>query len=106
MPKDLSIINREAILIMIEEAAHEAAAKAVKLYAAANPPAANSSAAKEDEDRLLTKKEAAGYLRISINALDIWRKDGTVKTTMVGGTRPRFKMSDLKATLQGDNVTT
>jgi hypothetical protein len=25
---------------------------------------------------------------------------------MVGGTRPRFKMSDLKATLQGDNVTT
>lgn len=104
MLRELNLINREAILLMIEHAAEEAAAKAVRLYAEQNPVTHT-----EDDDRLLTKKEAALYLGIGIQTLDKWRKDDpvnpTIKTTMVGGTRPRFKMSDLKATLDGDNVT-
>jgi hypothetical protein len=100
--KDFSIINREAILLMIEHAADEAAVKAVKLYAANNPPP-------QDETRLLTKKEAAAFLRVTVPTIDRWRNDHplhpTLKTTMVGGIKPRFKMSDLMSTLEGGNVT-
>lgn len=104
MLRELNLINREAILLMIEyaadEAATKAATKAVELYAKNN-----AAAEVENEARLLSKKKASAYLGISIPTLDTWRKSGLVVTTMVGGTRPRFKVSDLKAVLSRDDIT-
>lgn len=42
-------------------------------------------------DKLLTKKEAAAYLKISLPTLSRYVKLGYVKAHTVGGTRMRFK---------------
>jgi hypothetical protein len=100
MLREFNLINREALLLMIEHTAAEAATKAVAEHAAKNPPSAGA-----DDWRLLNRKEAAGYLRISIATLDKWRKAGIVPTLQAGNARPLFRVSDLKAALRRDDIT-
>ena len=49
--------------------------------------------------RLLTPKEAARFLSISIRALDRLVKQGVVAVVRLGGAR-RFKLEDLMATIE------
>ena len=49
--------------------------------------------------RLLTPKEAARFLSISIRALDRLVKLGTVAIVRLGGSR-RFRLEDLMATIE------
>jgi excisionase family DNA binding protein len=51
-------------------------------------------------DKLLTKKEAAAYLKISLPTLSKYINDGFVKAHTVAGTRMRFKISDLDKALK------
>ena len=50
--------------------------------------------------KLLTKKEAAAYLKISLPTLSKYIKNGYVKAHSVGGTRMRFKEIDLDKALK------
>jgi excisionase family DNA binding protein len=52
-------------------------------------------------DKLLSKKEAARYLGISLPTLSKYINDGYVKAHTVAGTRMRFKLSDLDKALRG-----
>ena len=51
-------------------------------------------------DRLLTKKEAANYLKVSLPTLSRYIKDGYVKAYTISGTRMRFRVSDLDKALK------
>ena len=51
-------------------------------------------------DKLLTKNEAAEYLKISLPTLSKYINDGFVKSYSVAGTRMRFKASDLDKSLK------
>jgi excisionase family DNA binding protein len=52
-------------------------------------------------DKLLTKKEAAEYLKISLPTLSKYIRQGYIKAHTVAGTRMRFKSSDLDKALKG-----
>lgn len=52
-------------------------------------------------DKLLTKKEAAAYLKISLPTLSRYVKLGYVKAHTVAGTRMRFKAEELDRALRG-----
>ncbi|MBV4356298.1 helix-turn-helix domain-containing protein [Pinibacter aurantiacus] len=52
-------------------------------------------------DKLLTKKEAAAYLKISLPTLTRYVKLGYVKAVTITGTRSRFRSSDLDKCLRG-----
>jgi hypothetical protein len=94
-------LNNDTLLAMLEHAAYEGATEALKRHAEAN--LTNSVV---DDDPLLNTKDAARFLSISTQTLYKWRKEGIVITTMVGGISPRFKLSNLMATIEADNVTT
>ena len=51
-------------------------------------------------DKLLTKKEAAAYLKISLPTLTKYINDGHVKAFSIAGTRMRFKISDMEKALK------
>lgn len=53
----------------------------------------------KSKDRLLTKKEAAAYLKVSLPTLSKYVKDGYVKAHTVAGTRMRFLQTDLDKAL-------
>ena len=53
------------------------------------------------EKKLLSKKEAAAYLKISLPTLSKYINGGFVKAHTVTGTRMRFKISDLDKSLRG-----
>ncbi|MEJ0104716.1 MAG: helix-turn-helix domain-containing protein [Bacteroidota bacterium] len=53
-----------------------------------------------NNDTLLTKKEAAAYLKISSPTLSKYVNDGFIKSHTVAGTRMRFKISDLDKALK------
>lgn len=50
-------------------------------------------------DELLTRKEAAAYLKISLVTLNEWTKKGRVKAHRIG-TRVRYYKSDVEAALE------
>lgn len=53
-----------------------------------------------DFDKLLTKKEAAAHLKISLPTLSKYIKNGYVKAHTVAGTRMRFRPADLEKALK------
>lgn len=50
---------------------------------------------------LLTKKEAATYLKVSLPTLSKYVKSGYVKAHTVAGTRLRFKIEELDRAVKG-----
>ncbi|MGC4035214.1 MAG: helix-turn-helix domain-containing protein [Chitinophagaceae bacterium] len=50
----------------------------------------------KQEDKLLTKIEAAKFLRISTVTLNKYLRDGYLKGHTISGTRLRFKQSELE----------
>ena len=52
-------------------------------------------------EKLLSKKEAAAYLKISLPTLSKYINRGFVKAHTVAGTRMRFKVSELDKSLKG-----
>ena len=48
---------------------------------------------------ILTRKETAGMLGVSLVTLNVWTKDGTIQGTRVG-TRVRYRYSDVEAALK------
>lgn len=63
-----------------------------------NAPVVNSVESTSSE--LLTKGQAASYLKISLPTLSKYIKNGFVKAHTVAGTRMRFRVADLEKALK------
>ena len=61
--------------------------------------AENQSIPPKQEDELMTRKEAAAYLKVSLVTLNEWTKNGRVKAHRIG-TRVRYYKSDVEAALK------
>jgi excisionase family DNA binding protein len=53
----------------------------------------------KDENPLLTRKEAASYLKISLPTLNAWTKGGKVQAYRIGGNQVRYKKLELENTV-------
>jgi hypothetical protein len=80
----------EAMSIYIEEVAKLAAEEAVAQFAE------RMKVNKPEEDKLLTLDEAAARCKCSKQTLAKYRRQGLLKTTMVGGISPHILTSELK----------
>ena len=80
----------------LEEIISKAVANAIKNLSIELPVASSAPIS----DRLLTKKEAAAYLKISLPTISKYIVGGYVKAHTVAGTRMRFKISDLDKALK------
>jgi excisionase family DNA binding protein len=55
----------------------------------------------EEEERLLSEKEVARYLNVSLRTLQRWRAEGTGPPhLMMAGRYPRYRKADVDAWLQ------
>ena len=63
------------------------------------------STAQQEEPRLLTRDEAARFLRVSISTLHRRVKDGDIPTIVMGG-RTLFRQSDLEAFIDAQSSST
>ena len=61
--------------------------------------AEKQSIPRKQEDELMTRKEAAAYLKVSLVTLKEWTKNGRVKAHRIG-TRVRYYKSDVEAALK------
>lgn len=82
----------------LEELISKAVAAALKNMSINAP---STHAVQTAPSELLTRKDAAAYLKISLPTLSKYIRHGYVKAHTVAGTRMRFKTSDLDKALKG-----
>jgi excisionase family DNA binding protein len=93
-----SILIREVTVMEFEEMISRSVAREFKKQAT-NPFDASAEQTNAT-DELLTKKEAAKYLRVSTVTLNKYLRQGFVKGHTIAGTRVRFKQNELKKALR------
>jgi excisionase family DNA binding protein len=54
----------------------------------------------EEEERLLSEKEVARYLNLSLRTIQRWRAEGTGPPVLYAGRYPRYRKADVDAWLQ------
>jgi excisionase family DNA binding protein len=60
----------------------------------------------DDRDVLLTRAEAAAYLRRSVPTLETWAREGTgPPITRLGSRSIRYRLSDLRAWIDANTAT-
>lgn len=79
----------------VEEMISEAIEKALKTFSSGI-----TLDKSESIDILLTKKQAAAYLQVSVPTLTLYINKGFIKAYSVAGTRMRFKQSELDKALK------
>lgn len=86
-------INSSELRELVFEAVATALKERISEYSRTQPPTQRAS------EKVLTKKEAASYLKISLPTLSKYIKGGYIKVHSVAGTRMRFKLSELDKAL-------
>jgi excisionase family DNA binding protein len=54
----------------------------------------------EQEERLLTEKQVADYLNVTVRTVQRWRAEGTGPPVLYANNRPRYRRADVEAWLQ------
>ena len=53
-----------------------------------------------EEERLMTERQVAEYLNLSLRTIQRWRAEGTGPPVLYAGNRPRYRKADVDAWLQ------